>query len=115
MVKNLVAKYFYKDVAQIYRPANSGWGRGENELVLENVPCHLSQTGTKSTAHSDDRSQKMFENLRLNVLPETEIHEGDIAIVNHQGQVFRLVTGFIFEYSTHKMAECYRRREGGEE
>ena len=87
-------KFFYKDRATVYRavPAEDGYidsVSGDFELVYENISCKLSQYGKQLSAHRDDRSQLITEDLRLTCDPEYIILEDDVVEVQHQGETFK--------------------------
>lgn len=111
-LKNLCKKYFYKDRAKVYRAsAVGGWKSGEMTLIYEDVPCHLAQYGKELSAHRDDTSQKITEDLRLDYDPQFEILENDVLEVLHQGEVFNLVAGTAFKYISHCELSVRRRKE----
>ncbi len=110
-LKNLLRKYFYNDEMTVYRPLNVSWGAKAAEMIYRKKPCHLAQYGKELSAHRDDVSQKITEDLRLNYSPEFEILENDVIEAVHKGQKFELVAGTAFKYDTHVELSVRRRKE----
>lgn len=111
-LKALCKKYFYHDRAKVYRASSAGgWKGGEMTLIYEDLPCHLAQYGKELSAHRDDTSQKITEDLRLDYDPQFEILENDVIEVQHGGQTFNLVAGTAFKYLSHVELSVRRRKE----
>lgn len=70
--------------------------------------------GKDISAHRDDKSQKLTEDLRLTCDSEIEILPNDFLKVQHQSQEFELVAGVAFNYPTHKEISVRRRKEAGQ-
>ena len=105
----------YKDVATIYRSvevteADTGATDYEFQVVIENLPCKLSQY-KDIRADRDDREQSISLDFRLTCDPEIVIEENDVVDVIHEGETFKLVAGTSFNYITHKEISMRRRRE----
>lgn len=119
-LKQLLHKFMYHDTCNVYRAVEIEDGYVDSvsedfELVYENIPCKLSQYGKQLSAHRDDRSQLITEDLRLTCDPEYVILEDDVVEVQHQGELFKLWAGTSFNYPTHKEISVRRRREAGQE
>ena len=118
-LKNILHKVMYKDTADVYRAKLEKVGRTDDysrnfELIHEKIPCKLSQYGKDISAHRDDKSQKLTEDLRLTCDSEIEILPNDFLKVQHQSQEFELVAGVAFNYPTHKEISVRRRKEAGQ-
>ena len=118
-LKNSLRKIFYNDSCNVYRATLEKVGKTDDYsrqflLVYENIPCHLAQYGKDISAHRDDVSQKITEDLRLTYDPKFSINENDFLEVNHAGNIFKLVAGVEFKYPTHTELSCRRRKEGGQ-
>lgn len=118
-LRQILKRVMYRDEADVYR------GRlvklnglddydEEMELVYEKVPCKLSQYGKELSAHRDDTSQKLTEDLRLTYEPEYEIQANDVLKIRHCGQEWELIAGEQFNYPTHAETSVRRRREAGQ-
>ncbi len=118
-LKNSLRKIFYNDSCDVYRATLEKVGKTDDYsrqflLVYGNIPCHLAQYGKDISAHRDDISQKITEDLRLTYDPKFSIKENDFLEVEHAGNIFKLVAGVEFKYLTHTELSCRRRKEGGQ-
>lgn len=118
-LKNSLRKIFYSDSCKVYRATLEKVGKTDDYSrqflpVYENIPCHLAQYGKDISAHRDDISQKITEDLRLTYDPKFSIKENDFLEVEHAGNIFKLVAGVEFKYLTHTELSCRRRKEGGQ-
>ena len=105
----------YKDVATIYRSVKvieegTGATDYESQVVIENLPCKLSQY-KEIYANRNDRAQSIDLDFRLTCDPEIDIEENDVVDVLHEGENFKLVAGTSFNYPTHKEISMRRRKE----
>jgi hypothetical protein len=106
----------YHDRANVYRAEKVKNGKTDDyerqfKLIYEKMPCHLAQYGKELSAHRDDSTQNITEDLRLSYSPEYEILENDVLEVQHQGQIFKLIAGTTFKYATHVELSARRRKE----
>lgn len=118
-LRKILHKMMYHDRANVYRAKLTMIGRTDDyteefELIHEQIPCKLSQYGKQLSAHRDDRSQKLTDDLRLCYDPEIVILPNDVVEINHQGQVWKLFAGEQFNYPTHTELSVRRRRESGQ-
>lgn len=114
--RQILNRFMYYDRANVYRAVHTKIGKSDDyteeyRLVYEDVPCHLAQYGKELSAHRDDTTQKITEDLRLCFDPAVEILENDTVEVVHQGQTFTLHAGTAFKYPTHVELSLRRRKE----
>lgn len=70
--------------------------------VLENKPCKLSFSSTKSTQQTESANQ-VTQVIKLFVAPEVEIKEGSKLIITHNGKVSEYKnSGVPSVYPTHQ-------------
>lgn len=114
--RQILNRFMYNDRATVSRSVKTKIGKSDDftseyRCVYEDVPCHLAQYGKELSAHRDDTTQKITEDLRLTYDPEYEILENDVVDVEHHGQQFRLFAGTAFKYPTHVELSLRRRKE----
>ena len=106
-LKQSLHEIMYKDVATVYRSMkiveeDTGATDYEFQVVIENLPCKLSQY-KDINANQDDRAQNVNLDFRLTCDPEIILEEDDIVDVVHEGETFKLVVGTSFNYITNKV------------
>ena len=116
--KKILDRFMYKDRANVYRSSEKKIGKSDDTTreyacVYQQIPCHLAQYGKELSAHRDDVSQKITEDLRLSYAPCYDVRENDVIEVIHQGQTFKLFAGTPFKYPTHVELSVRRRKEAG--
>ena len=118
-LKRYLHSIMYKDTATISRRVITkdeitGVTKAEYQVICEEFPCKLSQYGKELSAHRDDRTQHITEDLRLTCDPDIVIMEDDVLNVLHEGKMFKLIAGTAFNYVTHKEISLRRRKEANQ-
>lgn len=116
--KKILERFMYKDRCDVSRAELIKIGKSDDTTrsfytVYQQIPCALHQYGKELSAHRDDVSQKITEDLRLCYDPVFDIRENDVLTINHQGQAFTLIAGTAFKYPTHVELSMRRRKEAG--
>ena len=116
-LRGLLDRFMYLDTARIMRQVRITIDNVDDfkqELIWEDIPCHLSQYGKQLYSHRDDVSQKLTADLRLCCRPSVDIRANDYLTVEHQGDEWNLIAGEVFRYPTHLEVSCRRRKEAGQ-
>lgn len=119
-LRGILHQLMYKDRATVLRAQKVLADDGSDDyaenfaVIMEDVPCKLSQYGKEPPAHIEDRAIVMFIDLRLCCDPEYDIRPNDIVKVQHQGQLFTLHAGQRFAYPTHQEISMRRGKEAGD-
>ena len=114
--KKILERFMYKDRCDVSRAQLTKIGKSDDTTrnfytVYQQIPCHLAQYGKELSAHRDDVSQKITEDLRLCYDPIYDINENDVLTITHKGQTFTLFAGTAFKYPTHVELSVRRRKE----
>lgn len=117
-LKKTLERIMYKDRCDVSRAQFTKIGKTDDTsrsyyTVYSQIPCKLAQYGKELSAHRDDVSQKITEDLRLTYDPVYDIHENDVLDIVHRGQNFKLFAGTPFYYATHVELSVRRRKEAG--
>ena len=114
--KKILERFMYKDRCDVSRAQLTKIGKSDDTTrnfytVYQQIPCHLAQYGKELSAHRDDVSQKITEDLRLCYDPIYDVNENDVLTITHKGQTFTLFAGTAFKYPTHVELSVRRRKE----
>lgn len=89
--------YGYVDVETDY-----GETKQERQLLLQDIPCALSQAQLRPSAHSNSHSQRSYQ-AKLFVSPDVRIAVGSDIEVRQDGMTYKFAySGEAFVYSSHQ-------------
>ncbi len=89
--------YGYVDVE-----ANYGETKQERQLLLQDIPCALSQYQLRPSSHSDSHSQRNYQ-AKLFAPPDIKIAAGSDVEVRQDGMTYTFAySGEAFVYGSHQ-------------
>jgi len=89
--------YGYVDVETDY-----GETKQERQLLMQEIPCALSQYQLRPASHSDSHSQRNYQ-AKLFVAPDIRIAAGSDIEVRQDGMTYTFAySGEAFVYSSHQ-------------
>lgn len=89
--------YGYVDVETDY-----GETRQEQQLLIQDIPCALSQYQLRPSSHGDSHSQRSYQ-AKLFVAPDIRIAAGSDIEVRQDGMTYKFAySGEAFAYGSHQ-------------
>lgn len=87
-----------------YVDVETGYGetKQERQLLMQDIPCALSQYQLRPSSHSDSHSQRSYQ-AKLFASPDVRIDAGSDIEVRQDGMTYKFeYSGEAFVYSSHQ-------------